>query len=56
MSVSAIGNHLVVHVNGMKTAEVPSDTKGRHFGKLALQLHGGQDVDVWFKDLEIQEQ
>jgi hypothetical protein len=56
MTVTANGKHLIVHVNGMKTAEVPNDTKGRPFGKLALQLHGGQDVDVWFKDLEIQEQ
>jgi hypothetical protein len=56
MTVTANGKHLIVHVNGMKTAEVPNDTKGRAFGKIALQLHGGQDVEVWFKDLEIQEQ
>jgi hypothetical protein len=56
MTVTANGKHLVVHVNGMKTAEVPNDTKGRASGQFALQLHGGQDVDVWFKDLEIQEQ
>jgi len=55
MTVTANGRHLVVHVNGMKTAEVPNDTRGRSFGKFALQLHGGQDVEVWFKDLEIQE-
>lgn len=56
MTVTAKGKHLVVHVNGMKTAEVPNDTKGRAAGKIALQLHGGQDVEVWFKDLEIREQ
>jgi hypothetical protein len=55
MIVSAIGNHLIVHVNGMKSSEVPNDTKGRKFGEFALQLHGGQDVDVWFTDIEIQE-
>jgi hypothetical protein len=54
MIVSAHGNHIVVTVNGKKTAELPAD-KGRKEGKLALQLHGGQDLDVWFKDLEISE-
>jgi len=31
------------------------DPQGRKRGKLALQLHGGQDVDVRFKDVEILE-
>ncbi|MFT5494576.1 MAG: hypothetical protein ACI8V5_004981, partial [Limisphaerales bacterium] len=26
---------------------------GRLKGFLAMQVHGGQDVDVWFKDIEI---
>jgi hypothetical protein len=39
-------------VNGFKSAEIV-DPKGRKRGKLALQLHGGQDVDVRFKDVEI---
>ena len=55
MSVTANGTHIVVHVNGIKTAELANDTRGRRSGKLALQLHGGQDVDVWVKDIEIQE-
>ncbi len=54
MTVSAHGGHLVVHVNGLKSAEVRDDP-GRKEGKIALQLHGGMDGDVWFKDIEILE-
>jgi len=52
MTVSAHGRRIVVHVNGQKTAELKDD-KGRLEGHLALQLHGGQDVHVMFKDIEI---
>lgn len=52
MTVNARGGHIVVHVNGIKTAELKDDP-GRREGKFALQVHGGQDCDVWFKDLEI---
>jgi hypothetical protein len=54
MIVSAHGDHLTVTVNGKKTADLPHDP-GRKEGKIALQLHGGQDLDVWFKDLKISE-
>jgi hypothetical protein len=53
MTVTARGRHVVVHVNGKKSAELVDDP-GRTEGHIALQVHGGQDVDVWFKDLEIQ--
>jgi hypothetical protein len=52
MTVSARGGHIVVHVNGLKSAELKDDP-GRREGKLALQVHGGQDCEVWFKDIEI---
>ncbi|MFQ6034470.1 MAG: DUF1080 domain-containing protein [Sedimentisphaerales bacterium] len=52
MTVSAHGRRIVVHVNDQKTAELKND-KGRLEGHLALQLHGGQDVQVMFKDIEI---
>ena len=52
MSVTAEGRHVVVHVNGQKTAELKDDP-GRLEGHLALQLHGGQDMHVEFKDIEI---
>ncbi|MBN1420603.1 MAG: DUF1080 domain-containing protein [Planctomycetes bacterium] len=52
MVVSAHGRRIVVHVNGRKTAELVDDP-GRLEGHLALQLHGGMDMDVSFKDIEI---
>jgi hypothetical protein len=53
--VTAVGRHVTVHVNGHKSAELRNDTHGRAHGKIALQLHGGQEVDVWLKDIEIAE-
>ena len=41
MTVIAHGTHIIVTVNGQKTAELPDDVKGRAEGKLALQMHGG---------------
>jgi hypothetical protein len=52
MLVSAQGTKVRVEVNGVKTAEI-DDAKGRREGKIALQLHGGQEVLVMFKDLQI---
>jgi len=52
MTVSAHGRRIVVHVNNVKTAELKND-KGRLDGHIALQLHGGQDMRVEVKDLEI---
>ncbi len=52
MSVVALGDRVVVHVNGTRSAEIV-DPRGRKRGKFALQVHGGQDVDVRFKDIEI---
>jgi hypothetical protein len=52
MTVSAHGRRIVVHVNGRKSAELKNDA-GRLEGHFALQLHGGQDMHVMFKDIEI---
>lgn len=54
MTVSARGGNIIVTVNGKKSAELKNDP-GRASGRFALQVHGGQDVDVWFKDIEISE-
>ena len=54
MSVSAHGGDIVVLVNGIKSAELMNDP-GRREGKFALQVHAGQDCEVWFKDIEIME-
>lgn len=55
MSVTARGGNVVVYVNGVKTAELKDDP-GRREGHLALQLHGGMDMHVMFKDIEIREE
>ena len=54
MTIYAQNRHIVVFVNGHKTAELKDDP-GRLSGHLALQLHGNMDMDVCFKDLEILE-
>jgi hypothetical protein len=56
MTVTAVGSRVTVSVNGKISAHLPNDVQGRPHGKLALQLHANQDVDVWFKDIEIAEQ
>ncbi len=52
MSVVALDRRIVVHLNGHQTADVKNDP-GRTKGRIALQLHGGADMDVQFKDIEI---
>ena len=54
MDVTADGRRIVVHVNGVKTADL-ADDPGRTEGHLALQLHGGNDMLVMFKDIAILE-
>ena len=54
MTISAQGRNISVSVNGRTSAELKNDP-GRLSGRIALQLHGGQDGDVWFKDIEIAE-
>ena len=56
MTISAVGSRVTVKVNDRVSADLSNDVHGRAHGKLALQLHANQDVDVWFKDLEITEQ
>ncbi|MCW5554158.1 MAG: DUF1080 domain-containing protein [Verrucomicrobiae bacterium] len=54
MTVFAQGRRLAVDVNGYRTAEL-FDDPGRTEGRLALQVHGGQDCELFFKDIEILE-
>jgi hypothetical protein len=53
MTVRAQGGHVTVHINGHLSAEIRDDP-GRTSGHFALQVHGGEDVEVWFKDLTIE--
>jgi hypothetical protein len=54
MTVHAYGRRVAVDVNGHRTAELQDDP-GRPEGRFALQVHGGQDCEICFKDLEILE-
>ena len=52
MVVSAQGKSITVKLNGVTTAELKNDP-GRLEGHLGFQLHGGADMHVEFKDIEI---
>ncbi|MFT3705735.1 MAG: DUF1080 domain-containing protein [Agriterribacter sp.] len=52
MKVRAVGKEITVWVNGKKSAYVPNDT-GRTAGRIGLQLHGGMDMEVYFKNIRI---
>ena len=53
--VTAIGDNITVSLNGTRVTELLNDGKCLKEGHIALQLHGGQDMRVQFKDLAIQE-
>lgn len=50
MDVSAIGNHYIVKLNGKTITDI-EDLQGRTEGCIALQLHGGMDMTVEFRDI-----
>lgn len=53
--VTAIGDDLTVSLNGVMVTELLGDEKCLKEGHIALQLHGGQDMHVQFKDIAIME-
>ncbi len=52
MTIEAQGGNVVVHVNGVKTAELKDDPS-RPEGHFALQMHAGCVMQVMFKEIEI---
>ena len=52
MTVTAQGRNVTVKLNGVVTAELKNDP-GRVEGCFGLQLHGGNEMHVEFKDIEI---
>ena len=52
MTVSAHGERTVVFVNDRKTSDI-LDKKGRRKGHIALQLHGGQEMHVEFRGIQM---
>src|SRR6478735_6254820 len=54
MTVIAKGSSIKVILNGYVTADLPNDP-GRKSGHIALQLHGGMNMHVMFRDIELKE-
>ena len=54
MTIDAHAGHVVVTVNGTKTAELANDPS-RPEGILALQMHSGCVMHVSFKDIEMRD-
>ena len=54
LELRAIGRHIVVKINGVTSSELKND-RGRTQGHFGLQLHGGQEMRVEYKDIMIQE-
>ena len=54
MDVIAKGADITVTVNGKTSAKLTNDP-GRREGHIGLQLHGGMDMEVYFKDVLIME-
>ncbi|MBX7168369.1 MAG: DUF1080 domain-containing protein [Pirellulales bacterium] len=50
------GNHITQEINGFKTVDfTDTDSSGAKEGIIALQLHVGPPMRVWFKDIQIRE-
>jgi hypothetical protein len=54
MTIAAQDGDITVTVNGKVSAQLANDP-GLREGKFALQLHGSQDVEVMFRDIQIME-
>jgi hypothetical protein len=53
MTITAIGGDITVETNGIVTAELENDEEGRKEGYFAMQVHANQDVEVWFRNIEV---
>jgi hypothetical protein len=56
MIVTARGRDITTTLNGAKAVELKNDPTRWVEGPIALQLHGGADVEVYFKDVEMLEE
>jgi hypothetical protein len=52
LELSAIGGNIIVKINGIVSSELKND-QGRLKGYFGLQLHGGQNMHVEYKDIMI---
>lgn len=54
MEVTAIGTHYVVKLNGATITDI-EDADGRREGRVGLQLHGGMDMTVEYRDIWLED-
>ena len=54
LELRAIGRNVTVSINGVICSKLKND-KGRTKGHFGLQLHGGQEMHVEYKDIRIKE-
>ena len=52
LEIHAVGKDVSVRINGILSAELKNDP-GRTKGFFGLQLHGGQDMHVEYKDIRL---
>ena len=52
LEIHAVGKDVSVHINGILSTELKNDP-GRTKGFFGLQLHGGQDMHVEYKDIRL---
>ena len=52
--VRAEGDHIAVHLNGVKTVDL-RDPEGERDGRIALQIHSGRSTVIQFRNIEIRE-
>ena len=54
LEVSAIGNHIVTHLNGVQMVDFTDPTPKFTEGVIGLQIHTGGGVEMRWKDIEVQ--
>lgn len=54
--IRAQGNQITLHLNGKKTVDYTEREPGMDVaGFIALQVHSGPRIEVWFRDIQIRE-
>ena len=55
-SVRALGNHITLTLDGMRTVDYTETEPGiLQRGLIGLQVHSGPGIEVWFRNLQIRE-
>jgi hypothetical protein len=55
-AVRALGNHITITIDGMRTVDYTEFEPGiLKRGLIGLQVHAGNGIEVWFRNLQIRE-